>query len=362
MILTKFKRFKDKFITLFLKSKTYLLTKDRQTNSAFISKKNELYDRWWMSAADDIAATISSEGFGYKKITKGDRYTFIKSECVMLDTGLQLDMAGDKPFTYEILRKLELPVPVFIEYNLSSIQTAYDLLENSNRSFVAKPCFGTGGGKGVTTGITSCEKLRQASYIASIYCSRIMLEEFISGASYRLLYLNGKFIDAIRREPPHIKGDGKSTIKELINKVNHSRLTSSQPEAINPLIIDLDLRQTLSNNNLTLSSVIAKDELVQIKTVINQNSRNENHRVTHEVHNSIIQQGKSIVDYLGLELAGVDVITDDISIPLSKSNGYINEINTTPGLHLHTLIAEPENSYPVFRQVLEYLIKKGIKL
>jgi len=81
---------------------------------------------------------------------------------------------------------------------------------------VVKPAYGTGAGRGVTTRIDSYKKLKQASYLAAAFKPQLLIEEQVSGDSFRLLYINGVFVDPIRRDPPVVVGDGQSSIK--VNK------------------------------------------------------------------------------------------------------------------------------------------------
>jgi cyanophycin synthetase len=95
-----------------------------------------------------------------------------------------------------------------------------------------------------------------------------------------------------------------------------------------------------------------------VKTVVNQNASRENHCVREEVHPSIVQMGREIVALFGIELGGLDLLTSDIGVPLDESRGVINEVNTTPGLHHHALVAEVSKALPIGEMILEYLYSR----
>jgi cyanophycin synthetase len=176
------------------------------------------------------------------------------------------------------------------------------------------------------------------------------------------LYLNGKFEDAIRRDPPIITGDGKSTIKQLIEQTNNIRLNSKPFSALSPLTIDDDLIKTLEKNKLKLKDIPADKKVIVAKSVINQNSYKENHIVRNEIHPDIIKLGAEIVKFFGIELGGIDIISESITEPLEKTGGVVNEINTTPGLHHHDLVAETEHKIQIGEKVLQYIFNKKSRL
>ncbi len=69
----------------------------------------------------------------------------------------------------------------------------------------------------------------------------------------------------------------------------------------------------------------------------------------------IVELGGKLARDLGVRFAGIDLMCSDISVPMSESGGVFNEINTTPGIHHHYLVAEPEKAVPVAELVLDYL-------
>jgi len=96
-----------------------------------------------------------------------------------------------------------------------------------------------------------------------------------------------------------------------------------------------------------------------VKDVINQNTVLENHVISDsDVHPLTIAMGTDIAIDFGLELIGLDVISEDISLPLSQNGGVINEVNTTPGLHHHDLVANEESRVDVAAQILDYIFSK----
>jgi D-alanine-D-alanine ligase-like ATP-grasp enzyme len=170
----------------------------------------------------------------------------------------------------------------------------------------------------------------------------------------------GKFIDAIRRDPPVVVGDGQSSLRQLIAYENKLRENQPPTRALSPLVIDADARNWMDENAMRLSDVPQSGEKIQVKRAVNENDSSGNLNVTRQVNAQIVAKCGELVERLGVEFAGVDLICDDISGPFHPDNCRIGEINTTPGLHHHYLIANPDEGNLVAETVLEHMLAAGI--
>jgi cyanophycin synthetase len=208
----------------------------------------------------------------------------------------------------------------------------------------------------VTTGIRTRRELRRAAVLASIYSSAILIEQQIAGPSYRLLYVDGEFVDAIERRAPRVTGDGRHSVAQLVRNENLRRREGTHPVSVQPLVIDVEMKRCLADQGLALSSVVPACQPVVVKAVVNENTAAENSNVRDRVHPDTIRRGADIARLLRIRLAGHDVITTDISRPLGETGGVFNEVNTTPGLQHHYLIDDPDQAYPVMEHLLEVLL------
>ncbi len=338
--------------------KSLTALKQKRQRAAFTALRESYYERVWREAAHSVNAEIESLGYGYLRIKKEHQWTLVKEGLVMLDDHLTLRVAGNKPLVHRLLRENGCSVPRYKEYDLSTLDQAYNFLRDLKCSAVVKPASGTAAGRGVTTNITNKRQLHKASYAAAALNPKLLIEEQAQGKSFRLLYLGGEFIDAVQRDPPIIIGDGAHAIRELISLENIRRLSAEPITSVNSLTVDLDCKRTLNKQGLKLSTLPADGVLVTLKSVVNQNTCHENHSVRNKVDSSIINLGSKVMSIMKLEFGGLDIITSDLSVPLEESGGIINEVNTTPGLHHHMLIAEEEQKVPVATMVLEYIFKK----
>ena len=274
---------------------------------------------------------------------------------VRLDDHLTLALMGNKLLTYRLLAEQGLDVPRHARCAPTNLEPAHRLMAETGKPVVVKPVSGTGGGQGVTTGVTDAKSLRRAAWLASRFDPDLIAEEQIEGASFRLLYLDGKLIDAVRRDPPRLVGDGNSTIRQLVKAENRRRLTGRPFTALSPLRLDRDAQNYLTAQGLFPSSVPAADAIIVVKRAVNENTAAENHMVCGEVHPATAALGARLVKNLGVRFAGLDVLCRDISKPLTRANGLISEVNTTPGLHHHVLVSDPHSAAAVGAILLGHL-------
>lgn len=333
---------------------------ERDSYRRFAARRLSYFHNYWHRVATSVGSEIDDVGYGFYRLRKNGLVTYVRHGEVMLDNHLTLEMAGNKPLISRLLGEQGYSVPEFFEYRPDTLYRAYSFMRENGSNFVVKPAVGSGGGRGITTKINSRKRLVNASFKAAIHSSgnRLLIEKEHSGKNYRLLYLNGIFLDAIQRESPSVTGDGKSTLGELIREENRRRLESDNVEALSPLTIDLDARYTLVDRSLSLNHVASAGQKIEVKTATNQNSRWENHSVRESVHPSIIEYGSQISKDISVALSGVDMMIDDHKAPLEGSGCLVNEINTTPGLHHHDLISSADEKLDVGAMIVDYIFRQ----
>jgi D-alanine-D-alanine ligase-like ATP-grasp enzyme len=293
----------------------------------------QFYKDVWREAAGELGATFEELGDGSFKISRNSASTRVHNNYTPLDPAID-DITLDKSLVHSILRSNGLPIPDHAEFSLNNLNKAYEFLAQ-HRICVVKPAEGTGAGGGVTTGIETRSQLIKAAARAAGYSPRLLIEEHLEGDIIRLLYLDGMLLDAVKRGSPAVLGDGKSTISQLVQKLNVRRLNGGYEVAQVTLKYDFDMERTLARQSLSWRSVPANGQRVTLKTVINDNMADENESVVDEVSESVITGGRRAAELTGVRLVGVDVITPDIRKGLAEAGGKILEVNTAPGYHYH---------------------------
>ncbi|OGV19036.1 MAG: cyanophycin synthetase [Lentisphaerae bacterium GWF2_38_69] len=290
---------------------------------------------------------------GYGKYQKK-----IQASMTSETSALAAEIAGEKSRTKELLKNACIPVPD--GEKVSTLEDALDAASAIGYPVVIKPERGNHG-RGVTVNIKNEETLESAYYLARKVCSEILVESYIEGNDYRLLVVNGIFTAASHRQLPFVTGDGKSTIKELINTVNSDPLRGYGHEnVLTKITIDEMTEQLLEKLNLNTSTVLEKGRKVYLKTTANLSLGGTASDVTDEVYPEIRFMAERTAKIIGLDVIGIDFLCSDISKPISSQRCGIVEVNATPGLrmHLKPSFGKPRNAA---KPIIDMLFPEGTK-
>jgi cyanophycin synthetase len=317
-------------------------------------ERSAFYERIWREAAARVEATIEPLGDGLFEIARNSARVRVCRNLCPIDDALTLTIAGNKPLVHRLLVREGLPTPRHAGFTLARVAVAVEFLESVGGPCVVKPARDTGAGHGVTTGVSDRNSLARAAAWAASYGESLLIEQQIAGSNYRLLYLDGTLLDAVLRKPPTVIGDGRATVRTLVDRANEARLAQGASNAQFLITFDLDMRNTLAAQGLALSSLPTSGSVVTLKTAVNENGGLDNETVTDLICDSVISDGACAAAAVGSRLAGVDVITPDPTVPLAESGGVICEVNTTPGLYYHYHKADEPT--PVALPILERLL------
>lgn len=329
----------------------------RAEENGFASIRARFYQGFWKQAAAAAGAELHELEDGYWEARRGAAVTVIRDGEIALDDALRAGLARNKMLVARLLEPFGFTTPESVVCDPGSLHAGFELLGRTGGPVVVKPDGvpksrfvvpgGPGAGRGITCGVRTPRQLARAARWASLFGERLIVEKEVAGASYRLLYLEGLLIDAVRRDPPRIFGDGVSTIAELIRADNAERKLARPPLALHPLACDLDCQLALERQGLSAKAVPRAMQPVKVKTVCNENAAFDNHVAREKIHPALARIGAEFVRRLGLRLAGVDVMAADPSRPPEEGGLVFNEVNANPGLHHHWLVAETERRAPV---------------
>ena len=208
-------------------------------------------------------------------------------------------------------------------------------LEELGGPVVVKPLDGNHG-RGVATNLTTREQVIAAYEVAINEGSRVIVEQYVTGDDYRLLVVGNQLVAAARREPAHVIGDGRSTIRELVDEVNRDpRRSDGHATVLSCIKLDAIALAVLAEQGFTPDSVVPAGVKVLIRRNANLSTGGTATDVTDEVHPEIARRAVDAVRMVGLDIAGVDVVAHDISRPLREQGGAVIEVNAGPGLRMH---------------------------
>jgi cyanophycin synthetase len=200
---------------------------------------------------------------------------------------------------------------------------------------VVKPNFGSHG-KGVSINLRNPQEVLDAYKIAKEYEDTVLIEKYIKGSYYRVLVVGDKVVAVSHRICAHVTGDGTSTVKELVNKENSNPMRGDGHEKpLTKINIDKISEQYLKKQGLTVDYIPNEGQIVYLRENDNLSTGGVAIDVTDEIHEQnrkIIVQAARVI---GLDVAGVDISTADISKPITETGGAIIEINAAPGIRMH---------------------------
>ncbi|MEB3180559.1 MAG: cyanophycin synthetase [Nostocaceae cyanobacterium] len=247
---------------------------------------------------------------------------------------LGVELACDKEGTKRILANAGVPVPRGTTINfLDDLEEAIEHV--GGYPIVIKPLDGHHG-KGITIDIRNWQEA-EAAYDAARQVSRtVIVERYYQGRDHRVLVVNGKLVAVAERVPAHVVGDGRSTIEELIEKTNKDPNRGHGHEnVLTKIELDRTSYQLLDRQGYTLKSVLPKGELCYLRATANLSTGGIAVDRTDEMHPENVWLCQRIAKIIGLDIAGIDVVTSDISRPLREVDGVIVEVNAAPGFRMH---------------------------
>jgi cyanophycin synthetase len=291
--------------------------------------------------------------FGHGKYQKRIQAT------VTSDTGtIATSLASDKEGTHSLLRDMGLPVPK--QTMFSSEDEAVSAVNRMGYPVVIKP-LDANHGRGISINLTTDEEVREAFHTAKEQGrSRFVLaESFVTGYDHRMLVVNGELVAVAKRVPGHVVGDGKLSIAELIDIVNSDpRRGIGHEKVLTRLELDGQATRLMEDAGYNEKTVLKKSENFFLRSTANLSTGGTAIDLTDVVHPDNREMAVRAVRAVGLDIGGVDFITDDITHSYKDVGGAIVEVNAGPGFRMHVAPSEGEPR-DVSGKVLDMLYPPG---
>lgn len=272
---------------------------------------------------------------------------------------LAVELACDKEGTKKILRDAGVPVPQgTVIYYLDELEDAIE--EVGGFPIVIKPLDGNHG-RGITININS-QELAEEAYDAASAASKtrsVIVERYYTGRDHRVLVINGKVVAVAERVPAHVTGNGKSTIQDLIEQTNDDpNRGEGHDNVLTKIEVDRTTWQLLERQGYSLETVLSEGEICYLRATANLSTGGIAVDRTDDVHPENIWLFERVAKIISLDIAGLDVVTADISKPLREMDGVIVEVNAAPGFRMHV---SPSQGLPrnVAAPVLDMLFPSG---
>jgi cyanophycin synthetase len=263
------------------------------------------------------------------QLGQGHRQQRLWNTLFSNESGLARDYARNKSLALNLLAQLNLPVGHIAA--VSDIADARRSAREIGYPLVLKPVQGRQG-ESVYVGLRDDDELTAASTAARINERPHLLQSFFPGDDHRMLVIDGRLVAAVRRDPAAVRGDGRRTVAELVERENRDRRRVAG-SGLKPIKLTEDSDRILVRQGSSRGAVPEKGRIVRVIGTANTATGGTVTDVLATVHPDnerlAVRAGKAI----GLRVAGVDFICPDISKSWREVGGGICEVNTTVGLH-----------------------------
>ena len=259
-------------------------------------------------------------------------------------------IAQDKDLTKSLLTSCGIPVPE--GEVVDSPDAAWEAAQGIGLPVVVKPSDGNHG-RGVSLDLNTREEVSAAYELAQRHGSEVIVERFVRGHEHRLLVVGNRVVAAARGETAWVTGDGISTVVQLVDAqlntdprrglAEDQPLGRIRPETDSAVVLDLQ-RQGLTPTDVPVAG----------RAVLIQRNGNVSIDCTDAIHPEVDHIVSLAARVVGLDIAGVDVVAQDISRPLHEQGGAIIEVNAGPGLLMHLKPGEG-TPRPVGRSICDHL-------
>jgi cyanophycin synthetase len=257
----------------------------------------------------------------------------IQATVASTTSNIAVEIACDKEDTKDLLEANGICVPR--GRIVRSEEAMFEAIDSIGYPVVTKPINGNHG-RGATINIKNNDEAAVAFEIAREHSRSIIVEKYIPGFDFRMLVINNEFVAAAKRTPASVVGDGKSTIEELINEVNKDpRRGYGHERVLTAITVDHHTEVILKEKNLSLSSVVPEGHLLLLKPTANLSTGGTAEDVTDNVHPYNIFMAERISKIIGLDICGIDIIAEDLSVPIDDNGGAVIEVNAGPGFRMH---------------------------
>jgi D-alanine-D-alanine ligase-like ATP-grasp enzyme len=178
-----------------------------------------------------------------------------------------------------------------------------------------------------------------------------IIQQYCSMPEYRLVVLKGSVLQAYRRQPMTVKGDGLSTIANLVRR-KIEVLSMDRSEDYAPGLLSTATR-ILAARGRGITDVASAGEEIVVSDIANLSAGGEAIDVANLLHPRWAALAVELAHKSGLLLCGADIFIDDISD--GNSDYRVIELNSAPGLDDYLLEGNAQKTrvLALYQRVLE---------
>ena len=309
------------------------------------------------AALRDIPAIRLNEG-SLVQLGHGIHQRRIRATMTSQTASLGVDIASDKKLTNRLLAATGVPVP-----RAEVVRDAEGAVAAAKRigyPVAVKPLDGNHG-RGVVLNLADADAVRDGYPVARAESRRggVVVETFLTGNDYRCLVIGGVLRAVAQRVPAHVDGDGKHTVSELVELTNADpRRGIGHEKVLTRIKVDDEAISYAREQGFELSDVPPRGHRLYLKRTGNMSTGGISIDRTEEIHPDNAEIAELAARVVGLDIAGIDLVCPDVSLPVRETGGGIVEVNAAPGFRMHTNPTEGEAQY-VAKPVIDLLFPPG---
>ncbi|HEX6139769.1 MAG TPA: cyanophycin synthetase [Candidatus Limnocylindria bacterium] len=282
----------------------------------------------------------------------------IRATMTSNTSSLGVDIAQDKKLTNKLLAATGVPVPR--SEVVSSEDEAAAAAAVIGYPVAVKPLDGNHG-RGVMLNLVDEAAVRVAYEAARPEArnGRVLVESYLTGNDYRCLVIGGALRAVAQRVPAHVEGDGRHSLAELVEMTNADpRRGIGHERVLTRIKVDDESVTYAREQGFELTDVPPRGVRVFLKRTGNMSTGGISIDRTDEIHPDNAEIAELAARVVGLDIAGIDFICPDISVPVRETGGGIVEVNAAPGFRMHTHPTEGDPQY-VAKPVIDMLFPPG---
>ncbi len=271
---------------------------------------------------------------------------------------IAVEISCDKEDTHNLLNDLGLPVPQ--QLMIYSERQAIRAAKRIGYPVVLKP-LNANHGRGVSINLTTDEQVELAFAEAQKHgTSRaVLVESYLTGYDHRMLVVNNELVAVAKRVPGHVVGNGKDSIEKLIEIVNlDPRRGVGHEKVLTRLELDTQAERLMEEGGVNKDTVLEDGQVFFLRSTANLSTGGTAIDVTDIVHPDNRDMAIRAIRAIGLDIGGVDFLTDDISRSYKEIGGGICECNAAPGFRMHVAPSEGQPR-DVAGKVMDMLFPAG---
>ncbi len=273
-----------------------------------------------------IQVEVTDAEGGFFRLSYGGRSVHCRESLSELTSAVAMSICDDKAVTARVVARAGVRVPEQIAADAGP--TEIDAFLKRHGKVVVKPARGEQG-RGIAVGLSTMPETEAAMAEARKVSDSVLLEEFAQGEDLRLVVINYRLVAAAVRKPASVIGDGKRTVKQLIESQSRRRSAATGGESSIPL--DAETERTIRATGHEFTSVLPEGEELQVRKTANLHTGGTIHDVTDTVHPVLVEASIKAARAINIPVVGIDLM---VKSPRGPEYSFI-EANERPGLANH---------------------------